>query len=207
MSLLSIGMNLENKLCAIVGGGSVGYRKAMHLLEAGAFVDVYSLDFNADFLNLSSDRCRLKKSDILEQNVKYFLIIAATDSQKVNDQIATEAKQNGSLINHVGNKNMSDFVTQAVTKKNNLTLSINTNGFSPEFSRQLRMYIEGKYINEWSIALDLYEDYRKYIHSYTDSKSERLTLLRELDLEQILYALKSSSKKEVLERLIECLSY
>lgn len=207
MSFLSVGLNLKNKSCAIIGGGKVGYRKALRLLEVGAILDVYSLNFIEEFSTLNDKQCTLTKENYFNTTKEYFLVIAATNDQNTNLKIAVEAQKRGSLVNQVDNKLTSDFVVKSDFRKNNLTISIGTDGLSPEFSRQLRIYIEDNFLNDWNEALELYQMIRQHVHLHIEDKKERIALLRSLDLESILFDLKKNSKEEVFERIVGCLLY
>lgn len=207
MTFLSAGLNLTDKSCAVIGGGKVGYRKAMRLLEAGAYVDVYSQSFSDDFLSLSHKRCKLYQECFFDTEERYFLVVAATNSEEDNNLILKEAHKRGALVNHVGDKILSDIIFMSDLTHHNLSISLGTNGLSPEFSRHLRMHIEKHYLNDWAEVLEIYERLRELIHLITPDKEERLNLLRKVNFESILNEIKESTQNEIIERTIKCLLY
>ncbi|MBW1747586.1 MAG: NAD(P)-dependent oxidoreductase [Deltaproteobacteria bacterium] len=94
MKYYPISLDIQNRNCLVVGGGSVGTRKVMLLLECGAMVSVVSMEATRKLQELSGngiirlERRPFKTSDLHGK----FLVMGATDNSEINRQIYTEAQ-------------------------------------------------------------------------------------------------------------------
>ena len=114
-------LNIENKKCLVIGGGKVALRKINKLLEYKASITVISK-------NIIKEIKLLKNIKIIEKEFeefndikylkKYFLIIAATNDKKLNDNIANICIKENILINNVSSKdNMNCRFGVSIEKK------------------------------------------------------------------------------------------
>ena len=114
-------LNIENKNCLVIGGGKVALRKIYKLLEYKASITVISK-------NIIKEIKLLKNIKIIEKEFeefndikylkKYFLIIAATNDKKLNDNIANICIKENILINNVSSKdNMNCRFGVSIEKK------------------------------------------------------------------------------------------
>jgi siroheme synthase-like protein len=96
-----IALHGERLTVVVIGGGSVGTRKALALVEAGATVRVVSPNVTPEL----ADAERARRLSIARESYRAgqldgaTLVIAATDSRDVNAQIAVDAHSRGKLVN------------------------------------------------------------------------------------------------------------
>ena len=193
MSFLGVGLDFKNQSCAVIGGGEVAYRKIKTLLEVGSYVDVFSTAFSNAVLELESEKCRLYKQEFYKTSKKYFLCVVATNDIKENSKLTQFIKEKNTLVNNVK------------CGKSDLEIYINTCGKSPEFSRQLKQYIEDNYYRDWLSALRIFHEIRGYVHQHIDDKKKRIKILRAIHLDAVLLALKENESEEaIIKRVIEC---
>jgi precorrin-2 dehydrogenase / sirohydrochlorin ferrochelatase len=107
-------LNLVQQPVLVVGGGTVGLRKARGLVECAARVTVVSPVFVAGFDNLPDvERITATYAQTHMAKRMWRLVFAATDSPAVNAQVQKHAVAAGILICRVDNPEEGDFVNGA----------------------------------------------------------------------------------------------
>ncbi len=157
MDYYPIHLDIRNRCCLVVGGGTVGTRKAQGLLDCGARVTVISP----------------QKSDVLQQLVQKrglcwhrrpfqssdldgaFLVFAATDIPELNDDIQRQAKQRHLLCNVVDKPECCDFILPSVVRRQDLVITVSTSGKSPAFAKKWRKDLEKTFGTEYGLLLRL----------------------------------------------------
>jgi siroheme synthase-like protein len=125
-----IALHGERLTAVIIGGGPVGTRKALALLEAGARVLVVSPEVTPDL----SEAQRARRLSILRETYRpsqlddATLVIAATDSREVNAQIAVDAHSRGKLVNITDFPDEGNFHTMALHRSGDVTIAVSAGG-------------------------------------------------------------------------------
>ena len=154
-------INLQDRKCLVVGGGTVAERKVVAMLVSGGDVTVISPDatelvtFLAHIGTIRWHKRQLKAGDTLD----YFLVCAATDFTDINTAVFTEAYEKNKirLVNVVDVIPQCTFAAASVVTDGELMLSISTSGKSPATSRRIREHFE-KILNSTSLYTLGYED-------------------------------------------------
>lgn len=139
-------INLQNRKCLVVGGGTVAERKVVSMLISGGDVTVVSPDAT-ELLKFLADNgsIRWKNRDLKQDDTNgYFLVCAATDFTTINSAVFTEAheKNNIPLVNVVDVIPQCTFAAASVVTDGEVMLSISTSGKSPATSRRIREHFE-----------------------------------------------------------------
>lgn len=163
MRYYPIYLDVQNRNCLVVGGGSVGARKVSTLLDCGASVTVVSPRINAKLNELSTKATLIiKKKPFQFSDLKdKFLVIGATDNQELNQQIHTEAERLGILCNIADQPEACNFILPSIVKKGDLVIAISTSGKSPAFAKKLRKDFEKQFGNEYAAFLEVMGAIRK----------------------------------------------
>jgi siroheme synthase-like protein len=125
-----IALHGERVNAVVIGGGAVGTRKALALADAGASVTVVAPVIGREL----EDAERLKKLTIVreayrsEQLERAALVIAATDSREVNEQIAIDANARGKLVNITDYPDEGNFHTMALHRSGDITIAVSSGG-------------------------------------------------------------------------------
>ncbi|MCT6875843.1 siroheme synthase CysG [Frischella perrara] len=135
---------LENRDCLLVGGGEIAERKARLLLEAGAKITVNAPVFNEQFI------CWAKQNQlILEQSTfnaqlldEKWLVIAATDCQKTNQQVSSEAEKRRIFCNVVDSPKDASFIMPSIIDRSPIMVAVSSEGHAPVLARLLREKLE-----------------------------------------------------------------
>jgi siroheme synthase-like protein len=125
-----IALHGERLTAVVIGGGSVGTRKALALVEAGARVRVVSPDVTPDLAEAERGRRLSVVRDAYSpgQLDEATLVIAATDSREVNAQIAVDAHKKGKLVNITDFPDEGNFHTMALHRSGDVTIAVTAGG-------------------------------------------------------------------------------
>jgi len=135
-----VNLNIEGKLCVVIGGGRVAERKVKNILLCGGTVRVISPDLT-DWLSRWAGQ---RKVDYIRSKYRAghlkggFLVYAATSDRKVNAQVSRDAARLGLLVNVADSRRESTFILPAVLRKRGMTIAVSTNGRSPAESVRIR---------------------------------------------------------------------
>jgi siroheme synthase-like protein len=125
-----IALHAERVSAVVIGGGSVGTRKALALADAGANVQVISPIVSREL----EDAERLRRVTIVREvyHAKHLdqatLVVAATDSREVNAQIAVDANSRGKLVNITDYPDEGNFHTMALHRSGDVTIAVSSGG-------------------------------------------------------------------------------
>jgi precorrin-2 dehydrogenase / sirohydrochlorin ferrochelatase len=144
-------VDLQDKLVVVVGGGMVAARKVESLVKAGAHVKVIAPEVVSEIAQTAEVEIDLREyeEDDLEGA---FLVIAATDSEKINRAVSEEAHSRRIFCNVVDRPELCSFIVPSIVDRGPIRIAISTGGFSPALSRRLRMLI-GKNIGDEYVGL------------------------------------------------------
>ena len=142
-------INLENKKVLVIGGGKVALKKIKKVLEYGADVTVVTENVVEEKL-LKLENVKIENNQKIENDkakieklVKgYFLVIAATDNEELNENIANVCDSNGMLINNVSSKIKMNAMFGGIVKNSEFQIAISTSGKNCKRSRAMKSEIQ-----------------------------------------------------------------
>ena len=184
-------LDIENRNCLVVGGGSVGTRKVLTLLACGANVTGVSTAVTEKLKELSNNGLiRLKERSFQPTDLDdRFLVIGATDSQELNFNIHAEAERRGLLCNIADRPEVCNFILPSIVNRGDLIIAISTSGKSPAFAKRLRKHLEKEFGNEYAEFLNLMGAIRKKLLSQDHEPEAHKHLFEQLierDLVQMI---------------------
>lgn len=147
-------LQLEDRLCVVIGGGVVGLRKVHGLLRAGARVRLIAPEPEApteEMEKVEIVRRAYRQGDLRGA----FLAFAATDDRKVNAAVLREARETGVLVNMAETPADGDFTLPALLRRGDLTVSVSTGGRSPALAALVRDHLDATFGREWACVLDI----------------------------------------------------
>ena len=142
-------INLENKKVLVIGGGKVAAKKIEKILEYGADITVVTENVMEEKL-LKLENVKIENNQKIENDkakieklVKgYFLVIAATDDEELNENIANVCDSNGMLINNVSSKVKMNAMFGGIVKNSEFQIAISTSGKNCKRSRAMKSEIQ-----------------------------------------------------------------
>ncbi len=199
---LPMAWNIENGWGIVVGGGGVGTRKAISLLEAGARVRVVSPEISTELkLRVQNGEIEWAAEPFLPSHLEgASLVFAAADRREVNAEVTQEAKRRGIPVSVADAPEDGNFTSPAVLRRGSLVLTVSTEGGSPALTAYLLQHLEEQFGEEWAEFVELLSALRDYIKREV-SPSVRATIQRRLITERaVLNALLISEGREAAER-------
>lgn len=148
MAYFPMFVDMTERECLIVGGGNVAYRKVMVMLDFGAKVTVVAEDICDELRKLTIDDTANKENRItfIKRRFKrkdcdgMEMVIAATDDNALNHEIAEYCKAKGIMVNAVDQKADCSFIFPSYIKEKNLVAAFSSGGNSPVMTQ----YLKGK---------------------------------------------------------------
>jgi precorrin-2 dehydrogenase/sirohydrochlorin ferrochelatase len=151
MSLFPMFVKLEGRRCLVIGAGTVAETKIESLLAAEASVHVVAPVATPKVREFArQDRIEWTAREYVPGDLGgVFLVIAATGSPALHDDIYAEAQSRGVLCNAVDEPERCDFYFPAVVRRGELQIAISTGGLSPALAQRLRKELEQQFGPEW----------------------------------------------------------
>lgn len=209
MAFTPLMIDLTGRYVVIVGGGKVALRRAKTLLENDAVVTVISPKVVEDIVYLWEEGQLLwKEKNIEVMDLKgAFLIIVATNDPIVNHNVINWAPEE-SLINAAAEMEKGNVAFPSYFRRGNLSVSVSTNGASPQFAVKMKKELERLYNEDYGDYIDFLSECRQLIKNSLLDKYQQKLLLKEilsedfLDRERQRKFIESLNKKEkMIERV------
>ena len=203
MRYYPVNLNIENRPCLVVGGGAVGTRKVLSLLECGAHVSVISPEVTERLNGLSNQgKINLELRPFKDADLDgVFLVIGATDDETLNRRIHRNAEKRGILCNIADRPEICNFILPAVVRRGALTISISTSGLSPAMAKKLRKELELQFGPEYNVLLHLMGAIRIKLLSQAHAPEAHKPIFENL-LNAGLIELVRDDRREEINRLL-----
>jgi siroheme synthase-like protein len=147
-----IALHGERISAVVIGGGAVGARKALALLDAGAEVTVVAPELSSEIADRQGRLRVLKESYRPEHISDATLVIAATNSRDVNAQIAVDAHRAGKLVNIADFPDEGNFHTMALHRSGDVTIAVSAGGV-PGAAARIRDAIAQRFDGRYERAI------------------------------------------------------
>jgi uroporphyrin-III C-methyltransferase/precorrin-2 dehydrogenase/sirohydrochlorin ferrochelatase len=172
MDFLPIFANVRNKLCLVVGGGSVARRKADVLLEAGAKVRVVAPEIDDELKNQQGVEAVVAR--FASQHLDgAMLAIAATDDHEVNRQVSELARARNIPVNVVDAPELCSFIMPAILDRSPLMVAFSSGGASPVLTRMMRGKLETVIPQNYSRLAAFAERFREVVKQRVSNPAKR----------------------------------
>ncbi|MCX6543283.1 MAG: bifunctional precorrin-2 dehydrogenase/sirohydrochlorin ferrochelatase [Acidobacteria bacterium] len=158
-----VNLVVQDRPALVVGAGAVAARKIAALVDAKARVTVVAPRMCDAVHRLELDGHVRVEHRLFEPGDTRgaFLVVAATDDDRVNRQVAAEARAAGALVNVVDRPALCAFTVPAVVRRGDLTLAVATEGRCPSLARAIREQLERQYGPEYAEAVTRLADLRQ----------------------------------------------
>ncbi|WP_313071467.1 precorrin-2 dehydrogenase/sirohydrochlorin ferrochelatase family protein [Lacrimispora sp.] len=167
-------VDLEDKKCLIVGGGTVSYRKVEVLMDYCPQITVVAPKFYPELKrlqkewrgNLKLEEREFKESDLEDPD----FVVAGTSDEALNKHISDLCRARKIPINVVDVQEECSFIFPALIKEKHITVAISTGGHSPTIAKYLK--------DKFKEAIpDGFGDLAEQLGSYRDLVKEKVDLI------------------------------
>jgi precorrin-2 dehydrogenase/sirohydrochlorin ferrochelatase len=175
-------LKLEGRRCLVVGAGTIAEGKIGGLIAIDAAIRVIAPEATAQVQawagegKIDWERRGFQPSDLEGM----FLVVAATSSTTLHEEIFAEARRLGVLCNIVDVPHLCDFFYPAVVRRGSLQIAISTAGESPALSQRLRKELEQQFGPEYEAWLGAIGEARAELATRDLSPEDRKEILHEL---------------------------
>jgi precorrin-2 dehydrogenase/sirohydrochlorin ferrochelatase len=156
VSLIPLGFEADSLRVLIVGGGSVGTKRATSLLDAGATVKVIapSISSALDTRSARGDKLSVERREFAgPPDIHGFhLVVAATNSRAVNEQITIDATALGIPVNVADAGERGNFVFLAAHRAGPVTIGVSA-GKVPNAAGRIRDSIASRIDERYAEAV------------------------------------------------------
>lgn len=137
-------MDISDKKIVVIGGGNIAARRVKVLSQFCRDLTVVAPKIHPDLLTLEEKgqirviRREYEREDIYDA----WMVLAATDQHKLNEEIYSVAKCLGALVNVASNREKCDFHFPGIVKKNHFVVGLNASGMDHKGAARLKKRIE-----------------------------------------------------------------
>lgn len=137
-------VDLSDKNIIVIGGGNIATRRVKTLLQFTRNIKVIAPRMTQELMELG----KAGKIEALMRPVKRsdlsfaYMVLAATNDWKVNDEIYRICKEEGIYVNVADSKDKCDFYFPGVYVEDEIVIGITASGQDHKKARKLRIAIE-----------------------------------------------------------------
>ena len=204
----TVQLNMENRHCVVIGGGNVALRKTKSLLEAGAAVTVIApvilpeiIALQRKFPALNLCRRNYETGDLANA----FLVVAATDNNKVNAAVALEARQNHCLLNVTDDPEAGNFSVAGTYDNGSLHFSVATGG-NPRLTHLLLEDLQQQYGDDMAAFASFLDEQRETVKNCLPDPRARQEFWRNTLTNQLLQLVKEGHLQQAKEIIIHAVN-
>ncbi len=209
MEYLPIFINLRNKKCLVIGGGSVALRKINLLLKAQTKIDCIAMNFCDDLIALSETN----DIDLVAKHFEpgdirsYSVIISATNDESLNTLVSKIAHESGTPVNVVDSPDLSSFIMPSIVDRAPVVIAISSAGKAPVLARIIRAKLETIIPNAYGELAEIAGQYREKVKQRFNNIKDRRKfwegVFSGVVAEKVFSGRSQEAVKELEKRLVE----
>jgi len=198
-------LDIEGRAVVIIGGGNVCARKAETMMNYGARVTVVSPEFTEEIEGwaeagaLEIRRKRYEEGDLDGANI----VIASTDDQAINEQIAADCRRRRIPVNVVDVTPLCEFIVPAIIDKGSITIAVSTGGKSPAIARTLKEDLQRQVGAEYTEVNDVLGTLRDSAKRVLPTDVDRKRFFDGIISRNVLGLLREGKRQEAYEAIAE----
>jgi precorrin-2 dehydrogenase/sirohydrochlorin ferrochelatase len=196
-------LDIEDRNVVIIGGGNVCARKAETMMKYGARVTVFSPEFTEEIEQWAREGClgiRRKRYEAADLDDAH-IVIASTDDQSVNEQIAADCRARRIPVNVVDVTPLCEFIIPAIIEKGSIQIAISTGGKSPAIARTLKEDLQRMIGPEYAEVNDVLATLRDEAKRILPTDVDRKHFFDGIIASGILELLREGKRREAYETI------
>ena len=194
-------LDIEGRNVIIIGGGNVCARKAETMMRYGARVTIVAPEFTDEIEGWAREGCLALKRKLYEvADVEdAHIVIASTDDQAVNEQIAADCRARRIPVNVVDVTPLCEFIVPAIIESGSVQIAVSTGGRSPALARTLKEDLQRFIGPEYSEVNDVLGTLRDGAKSVLPTDMDRKRFFDGIIAQGILELLREGKRREAYE--------
>jgi len=207
MRYYPVHLDIQNRNCLVVGGGAVGTRKVLTLLQCGARVTVVSPIISDRLRELAATgTLTLYKRPYQTGDLDgIFLVIGATNDEALNRRISSDAEGINTLCNIADRPEICNFILPSIVRRDDLVITISTSGRSPALAKKLRQILENQFGEEYADFLRLMGAIRKKLLKRSHEPEAHKYLFEQLINSDLIALIRGKKIDDINALLIDIL--
>jgi len=178
IAMFPLFLNMNDRLCVVVGGGSVGQRKTAALLESGARVRMICLESRPPLLD--SPRLEWLTEPYAAEHLTGAALVFAAAPPEVNRRVVRDAHRLRVWVNVADDPANGDFYVPATVRRGNFILAIGTGGAAPGLAQAVRILLEDQFDEVFGTWVALLSELRPIVLATIADPSQRRALFERL---------------------------
>lgn len=197
-------LDIEGRSVVIVGGGKVCARKAETMMNYGARVTIVSPEFTDEIETWAKEgyleirRKEYAESDLDGANI----VIASTDDERVNTQVASDCRRRRIPVNVVDVTHLCEFIVPAIIEKGSIQIAVSTGGKSPALARTLKEDLVRSIGPEYDEVNQLLGSLRAAAKKVLPTDGDRKRFFDGIIAAGVLGMLRSGRRREAYETIV-----
>ncbi|GAA5141558.1 NAD(P)-dependent oxidoreductase [Thalassotalea piscium] len=165
----------------VIGGGDVAARKIELLLKTTNTITIMSAHVNESVERLIKSNQLVWLAHNYQPGLlmQYNLVIAATDQESINTQVAKEAHKANILVNVVDQPALCRYITPAIIDRTPIIIAMSSSGTAPILLRMLREQIEKMLPAGYGKLADFSFKFREHVKARIKGLRNRRTFWEE----------------------------
>jgi len=195
-------LKLEGRRCLVVGAGTIAEGKIGGLIATDASIRVVAPEATTQVQTWAGEgKIDWERRKFLTSDLQgAFLVVAATSSTSLHEEIFAEAKKLGVLCNVVDVPHLCDFFYPAIVRRGSLQIAISTAGESPALSQRLRKELEQQFGPEYEAWVTAIGEARSELATRNLSAEDRKEILHELASREFYEKFRDELRKQQKEK-------
>jgi precorrin-2 dehydrogenase/sirohydrochlorin ferrochelatase len=178
-----INLDVQDRMCLVIGGGDEAAERVIRLLDAGAKVTVISPGLTDELKKLAASakilhRGRHFRSSDVDSGVWLVLNTVRADQTLIKD-LLTLSKSKTFLLSSSDQPDYSTFTMPALVVRGPLRIAISTSGVSPALASRLRQDLEPLFDERFEVFMEWLDAYRVHLQKTEPLAARRQELLGE----------------------------
>lgn len=198
-------IDIEARDVVIIGGGTVCARKAEAMMRYGGRVTVVAPVLSEEIEGWASEgKLAVRRKGYDESDVEgATLVIASTDDQGVNEQVAADCRRRRIPVNVVDITPLCEFIVPAIVEKGSVQIAISTGGKSPALARTLKEDLQRLIGPEYAEVNDLLGTLRESAKAVLPADTDRKRFFDGIIARGILEMLREGRRAEARDAIID----
>jgi precorrin-2 dehydrogenase / sirohydrochlorin ferrochelatase len=178
-----INLDVQDRMCLVIGGGEEAAERVNRLLDAGAKVTVISPGLTDELKKLAASakilhRGRHFRSSDVDAGV-WLVLNTVRDDQTLVKDLSALSKSKNFLLSSSDQPDHSNFTMPALVVRGPLRIAISTSGVSPALASRLRQDLEPLFDERFEVFMEWLDAYRVHLQETEPLAVRRQELLRE----------------------------